>query len=173
MDLSSRPSRDEYGDFHAGYIAEVPDGDIRETLDSSAREIERFYSAIRESLGSYAYAPGKWTVREVIGHVADSERVFAYRALRFGRGDSTALPGFDQEIFVPNSNAATRAWSDILADLLAVREASQHLFRSFTLRDWERRGTGSGVEVTVRAMAWVIVGHELHHRRVLRERYGL
>lgn len=173
MDLSARPSRDEYGDFHAGYIAAVPDGDIRETLDASSREIERFYSAIRESLGSHAYAPGKWTVREVVGHIADSERVFAYRALRFGRGDTTALPGFDQEIFVPNSNVATRAWSEILADLLAVRAASQHLFRSFTAREWERRGTASGVEVTVRTIAWVLVGHELHHRSILRERYGL
>ena len=173
MEPSGRPLPDEYGDFHAAYISVVPEGDIRERLEASLGDLREFYGGIAEAAGNHAYEIGKWTVREVVGHIADSERVFAYRALRFGRGDETALPGFDQEIFVPNSNAATRPWASILADLFAVREATLHLFRSFTPRDWLRRGEASGISMTVRAAAWVIVGHELHHRRILRERYGL
>lgn len=173
MDLSSRPGADEYGDFHAGYISMVPDGDIRETLATISREMIGFYSSIPEARSSDAYAPGKWSIREVVSHVADSERVFSYRALRFGRGDATPLPGFDQEIYVPNSNAARRAWRDIVDDLLTVRRSSLNLFRSFEAADWERRGEASGAGVTVRSVAWILAGHELHHRRILRERYGL
>jgi hypothetical protein len=171
MNLDSRPGADEHGEFHVDYIAEVPDGDIRETLAESSRAMREFYGAIPEGRGGHAYAPGKWTVREIVGHVADSERVFSYRALRFGRGDATPLPGFDQEIYVPNSNAARRTWSDLLDDLFTVRQATLHLFRSFEAADWERRGEASGVAVSVRALAWILVGHELHHRRILRERY--
>lgn len=173
MNLAQRPSRDEYGDFHVGYLSEVPDGDIRDTLARVSREMRDFYLAIPEAKADHAYAPGKWTVRQIAGHVADSERVFAYRALRFGRGDATPLPGFDQEIYVPNSNVADRPWSEILDDLFTVRQASLNLFRSFRDADWARRGEASGIEITVRACAWILAGHELHHRRVLRERYGL
>jgi hypothetical protein len=173
MNLGSRPAPDEHGEFHIGYIAEVPDGDIRETLAETSRTMREFYGAIPEARGSYAYAPGKWTVREVVGHVADSERVFSYRALRFGRGDATPLPSYDQEIYVPNSNVARRPWSELLDDLFTVRAATLNLSRSFEAADWARRGEASGVVVTVRALAWILVGHELHHRRILRERYGL
>jgi len=173
MDLSARPDRGEYADFYAGYVDAVPEGDIRETLAAASREMEAFYAAIPESKGGFAYAPGKWTVREVLGHVADSERVFTYRALRFGRGDRTPLPGFDQEILVPHSNVAVRPWSELLDDLFTIRRCTLNLFRSFREEDWERRGEASGVEVSVRALAFVVTGHELHHRRVLRERYGL
>jgi hypothetical protein len=132
-----------------------------------------FYEAIAEDRIDHAYAPGKWTVREIAGHVADGERVFSYRALRFGRGDRTPLPGFDQEIWVPNSNAPSRPWSELLDNLFTVRRATLLLFRSFGEADWTRTGEASGALVSVRAIAYVIVGHELHHRRVLRERYGL
>lgn len=173
MDLAVRPAADELPDFFAHYVAAVPDGDIRETLPVASREMESFYLAIPEARSGDSYEPGKWTVREVAGHVADSERVFAYRALRFGRGDATPLPGFDQEIYVPNSNVADRPWSEILDDLFTVRRSNLNLFRSFRDRDWERRGEASGAGISVRAWAWVIVGHELHHRAILRERYGL
>src|SRR5262245_44024323 len=144
MDLAVRPAADEYPEFFAGYVGAVPDGDIRETLPVASREMEEFYLAIPEGRSGDSYAPGKWTVREVAGHVADSERVFAYRALRFGRGDRTPLPGFDQEIYVPNSNVADRPWSEILDDLFTVRRSNQNLFRSFRDADWERRGEASG-----------------------------
>ncbi len=173
LDLSARPLGGEYGEFHAGYIAAVPLGDIRETLARESAAAAAFYGAIPEERAGHAYAPGKWTIREVVAHIADGERVFAYRALRFGRGDRTPLPGFDQDVWVPESHAGTRPWADLLADFAAVRTASLHLYRSFAAEDWERRGEASGVEVSVRAIAWILAGHELHHRRILVERYGI
>jgi hypothetical protein len=173
FDFTARPGAGEYGDFHAGYIAAVPPGDIRETLVRESATAEAFYGAISEERAGHAYAPGKWTIREVVAHIADSERVFTYRALRFGRGDRTPLPGFDQDLWVPQCHAGTRPWADLLADFAAVRTASLHLFRSFAEADWARRGEASGVAVSVRAIAFVVAGHELHHRRILIERYGV
>lgn len=173
FDLGARPGAGEYGDFHAGYIAAVPTGDIRETLTRETAAAGAFYAAITGEQANFAYAPGKWTIREVLAHIADGERVFAYRALRFGRGDRTPLPGFDQDLWVPESHAATRRWEELQEDFAAVRTATLHLFRSFSPADWERRGEASGVEVSVRAIAWILAGHELHHRRILTERYGV
>ena len=173
IDFAARPGAGEYGDFHAGYVTAVPAGDIRETLERESAAAAAFYGAIPEERADASSGPGKWTVREVLAHIADGERVFAYRALRFGRGDRTPLPGFDQDLWVPESHAASRPWPELLADFNAVRTASLHLFRSFTAGDWERRGEASGVPVSVRGIAFILVGHELHHRRILRERYGL
>ena len=173
IDFAARPAAGEFGDFHAGYIAAVPPGDIRETLAREAAAAAAFYGAISEERAGFAYAHGKWTVREVLAHIADGERVFAYRALRFGRGDRTPLPGFDQDTWVPESHAGSRPWAELVADFIAVRSASLHLFRSFAEGDWERRGEASGIEVSVRAIAFILAGHELHHRRILIERYGI
>lgn len=173
FDLAARPGSGEFGEFYAGYVAAVPLGDIRETLTRQAESLGDFFGGIPEELSGFAYAPGKWTIREVVAHLADGERVFAYRALRFGRGDRTALPGFDQDLWVPQSHAGSRPWPELVADFAAVRAASLHLFRSFAPADWERRGEASGFEVSVRAIAWILAGHELHHRRILVERYGV
>lgn len=173
FDFATRPAAGEFGDFHAGYIAAVPPGDIRETLAREAAAAAAFYGAISEERAGFAYAPGKWTVREVLAHIADGERVFAYRALRFGRGDRTPLPGFDQDTWVPESHAGSRPWAELVADFLAVRNASLHLFRSFAEGDWQRSGEASGIAVSVRAIAFILAGHELHHRRILIERYGI
>lgn len=170
---TERPGRDEYGEFHVGYIGSAPDGDILETLEREGEAIISLLRSISPEAAGHSYAPGKWTVRELVAHVSDSERVFAYRALRFGRADPTPLAGFDQELWHPHSHAAKRAWTDLVDELRAVRAASLHLFRSFEPEDWLRRGTASEVEISVRALAWVVAGHELHHRRVLRERYGI
>jgi len=173
IDLAARPAPDEYGEFHVAYIAGVPDGDIRETLARESMAAGAFYAAIPEARSGFAYAAGKWTIREVVAHIADSERVFSYRALRFGRGDRAPLAAFDSDLWVPASHAASRPWQELVADLAAVRAASLHLLRSFSPGDWARRGEASGVEVSVRALAWILAGHELHHRRILVERYGL
>lgn len=170
---TERPGRDEYGDFYAGYVGCVPDGDILETLEREGEAAIALLRSIRPESADHSYAPGKWAVREVVAHVSDSERVFSYRALRFGRADSTALAGFDQEVWMPHCHAARRRWTDLVDELRVVRAASLHLFRSFEPEDWRRRGTASGIEITVRALAWVVAGHELHHRRILRERYGI
>jgi uncharacterized damage-inducible protein DinB len=170
---TERPARDEYADFYSGYVGAAPDGDILETLE---REGERAVALLRElpaERSRHAYAPGKWTVRELIAHVSDAERVFSYRALRFGRADPTPLASFDQEVWWPHAHADKRRWTDLVDEFRTVRAATLHLFRSFEPEDWLRRGTASGVGVSVRALAWITAGHELHHRRVLREKYGV
>jgi hypothetical protein len=168
-----RPDRDEYAEYFGRYIDLVPDGDVLETLE---RDGERLVSILRElpaAKSKHAYEPGKWTVRDVVAHVSDSERVFTYRALRFGRSDPTPLASFDQEIFRPHAHADRRRWTDLIDEFRTVRAASLHLFRSFDAGDWLRRGIASEKEISARALAWVTAGHELHHRRILRERYGV
>lgn len=170
---AERPASDEYGDYYTGYIGTAPDGDILETLE---REGERAVALLRElppERSRHAYAPGKWTVRDLVAHVSDAERVFSYRALRFGRADPTPLASFDQEVWWPHAHADKRRWTDLVDEFRTVRAATLHLFRSFEPEDWLRRGTASGVGVSVRALAWIVAGHELHHRRVLREKYGI
>ncbi len=170
---TERPGRDEYGDYVSGYVGSVPDGDILETLEREGEGAIALLRSIGSDAAGRAYAPGKWSIREVVAHVADTERVFSYRALRFGRADPTPLASFDQELWLPHAHATTRGWTDLVDDLRVVRAATLHLFRSFEPEDWLRRGTASGIEVTVRALAWIAAGHELHHRRILRERYGI
>ncbi len=171
LDLSLRPPRDEYGESHVGYVAVAPDGPILETLRREGESARSFYGALAEATSERSYAPGKWTIREVLAHVADSERVFAYRALRFSRGDKTPLPSFDHNVWVPNSRARERRWAALVADFAAVREATVTLLDGFQPEDWLRAGEASGGRVSVRALAWIIAGHEAHHRRIVRERY--
>ena len=171
--LEKRPSRSEYAEFYGGYVGEVPDGDVLATLEHEGERALSFFRAVPAERAHFAYAPGKWTVSEVLAHLSDGERVFSYRALRFGRGDATELPGFDQEVWAPQSHANRRRWEDLLDEFRCVRAASLHLFRSFDGEDWRRGGVASGHPITVRALAWIVAGHELHHRRVLVERYGL
>ena len=170
---TERPARDEYADFYAGYVGSVPDGDVLETLEREGERAIALLRSIRPEVAGHAYAPGKWTVREVVAHDADGERVFSYRALRFGRADPTPLASFDQEAWLPHCHAASRRWTDLIDEMRVVRGASIHLFRSFEPEDWLRKGVASGAEITVRALAWIVAGHELHHRRVLAERYGV
>jgi len=173
LDLTLRPERAEYADFYAGYVAAVPDGDVVATLEREGRRTAAALAALPAERTGFAYAEGKWTVRDVVAHVCDAERVFTYRALRFGRSDPTPLPSFDQELFSRNAHADRRAWTDLLDELRTLRAATLYLFRSFAAEDWERSGIASGAPVSVRALAWIVAGHELHHRRVLEERYGL
>lgn len=173
FDFTARPGPGEFGEYHVGYLAAVPAGDIREVLANESQAAVEFYRRLPASQAGFSYAPGKWTIAETMAHIADGERVFAYRALRFGRGDRTPLAGFDQDPWVPASHAASRPWADLVADFEAVRTASLHLFRSFAEEDWARTGEASGVQVSVRALAFILIGHELHHRRLFVERYGI
>ena len=173
FDPAVRPARSEYAAFYAGYVAAAPDGDIVATLEREGARTVAMFRAMPLELADFAYAPGKWTIREVVAHLSDAERVFAYRALRFGRADPTPLPSFDQEIWMPHAHASMRGWTELVDELAAVRAASLPLFRSFAPEDWARTGIASGATVSVRALAWVVAGHEVHHRRVLAERYGV
>ena len=166
-----RPAPSEYSSYQANYISLVPDGDILETLRSEFATTLALLNTISEETSLYRYAPGKWSIRETILHVSDSERIFAYRALRLSRGDETPLPGFEQDAYVETSAADARSWQSILAEFAAVRQSSIELFRNFPPEAWTRSGLASGYYITVLALAYLIPGHELHHRRILRERY--
>lgn len=171
MDHEERPGPDEYAPFYAGYIARVPAGGLVSVLGEQRDGLRRLLGGLTEEQAGYAYGAGKWTVREVVGHVTDAERVFAYRALRFARGDDTALAAFDENAYVPAGRFDQRPLADLLAEQEAVREATVRLLQGLPPDAWFRRGTASGAAVTVRALACMIAGHELHHRAILEERY--
>ena len=166
-----RPAADEFAPFYAGYVQQVPDGDIVEALIGGAEISAALLGDLPDDLASRAYAPGKWTLKEVVLHCADTERIFAYRALRIARGDTTPLPGFDENAYTPLSGAASRTLEDILDELQSVREASVTLFSGLPSEAWTRRGMASGKEVSVRGIAWITAGHLLHHLGVIQDRY--
>ncbi len=172
LDLAQRPAPTEYATWFDRYISLVPDGPIVEQLE---RQSEQTLSLLRgwpPEKALYAYAPGKWTVAELVGHVADSERVFACRALCFARGETQGLPGFDEKTYAANAPGRGGVpFSAVIDDYAAVRRSTLSLVRGFTPEAWERRGIANEKEITVRAQAWVIAGHERHHMKVLRERY--
>lgn len=167
----ARPESSEYASYYAGYIAKVPEGDLLRILDSQGQEFARLLGSVPESRGEFAYAPGKWTLKEVISHVTDAERVFGYRALRIARADTTPLPGFDENAWVPHSGAAQRTLRDLIAEFQAVRGATVALYRHLPAEAITRTGTANNQPVSVRALAWITAGHSLHHAGLIRERY--
>jgi len=169
--LIARPGTDEYAPYYGTYIGKVPDGDLRALLSSQLTETLALIRSIPESRGGHRYAPDKWSIKEVLGHLADSERIFSYRALRIGRGDSTPLPGFEQDDYVPTGRFDDRTLRDLADELGVVRQATIHLFAHLDEAALERRGTASGKTVSVRALAYIIAGHELHHVGILKTRY--
>lgn len=166
-----RPEPTEYADFYANYISQVPGSDAVGVLEAQRVQMLQLFAGRSERDGSFRYAPGKWTVKEVLGHITDAERIFTYRALRIGRGDQTPLPTFEQDDFVRNGEFGKRTLSGLVEEFAAVRGASLALFRSFQEEAWPRRGVASQKEVTVRALAFITAGHQIHHRTILEERY--
>jgi hypothetical protein len=166
-----RPASGEFADFYAGYIAGVPDGDLLRMLEAQGRETAALLAAVPESKGGFAYAPDKWTLKDVLGHIADAERVFSYRALRIARGDEIPLPGFDEKAWVPNAGAGARTIQDLRDELAVVRAATLALLRHLPAESVTRMGTASGKPISVRALAWILAGHERHHLRIIRDRY--
>lgn len=171
MSTIERPAASEFAPFYAGYVDGVPDGDIVEILERQGRELATLLGGVTGDRGDYRYAPDKWSVKEVIGHVTDAERIFAYRALRIARGDATPLPGFDQDTYVQRAESGRRTLADLASECAAVRAATVALFRSMTGEQSRRAGTASNNPVTARALAYIAAGHERHHVRILRERY--
>lgn len=169
-----RPVEGDCAPYYFTYINEIAaDEDVLAVLADLDRTTPALLDPLTEAQAGHRYAPGKWSVREVVGHVADAERVFAYRALTIARGDRTALPGFEENEWAAVSNADSRSLADLVGELHAVRAASLALFRGFGAAEWERAGTASGKHLAVRALPYIIAGHERHHVEVLRERYGL
>ena len=166
---ASRPAPDEAAAFYHGYIALVPDGDL---LDTLARQLDATLELLENvEDGAMRDAPDRWTIRQVLIHMIDTERVFAYRALRFARGDETPLPGFDQDAFMASTDVSGRSLASLADEFRSVRSATLTLLRGLPVDAWDRAGVASGHPMTTRGAAWVIAGHELHHAAILRDRY--
>jgi len=165
------PDPTECPPVHRGYVARVPPGDILSILETQIDDTKRLLAGLDAIAAEYRYAPGKWSVKDVVGHLCDVERVFSYRALCFARNDPTPLPGFEQDDYVASGGFGARSLPSLLEELEVIRRATLALFRGFDAAAVERRGTASGGELTVRIIAYIIAGHELHHGVVLRERY--
>lgn len=166
-----RPDPSEHLPYYRPYIDLVPDGDVITTLSRQLEDTFAVLEQFGEERGGHRYAPGKWSVKEVLGHLIDAERIFAYRALRFSRGDAQPLLGFEEDAYVAAASFDRCRLSDLAAELDHLRRANVLLFRQLDPEAWDRRGTANNAEVTVRALAWIMAGHELHHRKVLLERY--
>jgi hypothetical protein len=168
---AARPSAEEYAPYYEKYVSLVPAGDVVETLERQGAETLALLRGLSEEQAASRYEPGKWSVKEVVGHIIDGERIFAYRALRFARGDRTPLPGFEQDDYVSGGDFDARTLSDLTDEFGHVRRATLALLRPLGEAEWRRTGTASDNEVSVRALAHIIAGHELHHLNVLRARY--
>jgi hypothetical protein len=166
-----RPGAGEYAEHYAKYIAKVPGTDVLGILESERRRMLQLFAGRTERDGNFRYAHDKWTVKEVLGHISDTERIFSYRALRIGRGDQTPLASFEQDDFVKTGGFASRTIGDLVEEFDAVRGASIALFRSFDDQAWSRRGVASQKEVTARALGYITAGHQIHHRMILEEQY--
>jgi hypothetical protein len=166
-----KPEKGEFLPYYERYIDLVERGDVLATLSRQMAETQAMLRSLPASVATYRYAPGKWSVNELIGHVIDSERIFAARALRFARNDPAPLPGFEQDDYVSNSSFDSYPLGELASELASVRESTVFLFKHLQEDAWMRRGIANGAEVSVRALAYIIAGHELHHREILRARY--
>jgi hypothetical protein len=167
----ARPQPDEYAPYYDRYISLVQGEDILTALDQQRRDTMTLLCGRDEEDGDFRYAPEKWSAKEVLGHMCDTERVFAYRALRISRADATPLAGYEQDDYVRNGPFAHRQLSDLVEDFIAVRRATLSLLRNLDEEAWMRRGIANKNEVSVRGIAYIIAGHELHHRGILEEKY--
>jgi len=167
--MNQKPSEEEYAGNVGEYIRLVPEGNIIDILLAQEKQMTELLASLTESQSAYRYAEGKWMLKEVVGHIADSERVITYRLLRFARGDQTPLPGFDQELFIPPFGSWTTA--QLAEDYRAVRQSTITLLRGLPAEAWSRKGIANNVSITARAIAYSIAGHELHHMGVIRNRY--
>jgi hypothetical protein len=168
---SVRPKKDEHIDYYSTYIDKVPDGDIVDLLTRQTSELVGFLRSIPEEKHDHAYAPGKWTVRQIAGHLSDGERVFQYRAFRFSRADDTPVPGFDENLYVDNAPFSNVSMPDLIAEFEDLRRASIHLFSNMSEEAMSRRGVANEAEISVRAIAFILVGHVIHHMGVIRSKY--
>jgi hypothetical protein len=169
--LNSRPHENEHAPYYGRYISLIPEGDFFLLLNKHFDETLGFFRNLTEKQAEIRYEPGKWSIKEVLGHVIDNERIMSYRALRIARGDTTPLPGYEQDDYVRAANFDSRTLAALLAEFQTVRAATESLFRSFDETAIGRRGTANNVPVTVRALAYIIAGHERHHVNILKTRY--
>ena len=168
-----RPAPDEYAPFYAGYVSLVPETDVLGVLAAQPAELRRLAAAIPAERETHRYAPGKWSIRELLGHVGDGERVFGYRAFCIGRGEQASLPGFDENEYVATSGYDARPVADLVEDFARLRASNLFVLTHLAPERWSGVGVAAGKSVSVRALAYVMAGHARHHLGILRARYGI
>lgn len=167
----TRPEKSEYAEFYAGYVSHVTEAAIFPAIKEQISEVEKFFAEITEEKGAFAYAEGKWTIKELLGHLIDGEKILAYRALRIARSDKTPIEGYDENTYIENGNFNDLPIAALIEEFVLVRKANVRFFESLPEKAWTRIGTANGKEFSVRALAFIIVGHVRHHLQVIRERY--
>ncbi len=165
------PKPDEYAEFYSGYMKNIPHDNIIKLLEEGRDNLQSLIKSIPEEKGNYAYDQGKWSIKEVLGHMADAERVMAYRAMCIARGEQQSLPGFEQDDYVNAADFNKRSLSSLSEELLSLRNADITLFKSFDVETMMKKGIANNYTNTVRAFMFIIAGHELHHIKILKERY--
>lgn len=168
--MYQRPQANDYPLFYKGYIDTVGD-DVLAELDQQIDSFPQFLNGVSEEKACYAYAEGKWTIKEVLGHVIDTERIMSYRALRFARQDATALPGFDENDYVNQAHFADRTLQSLVDEFIVLRKSTMYLLKSFNELELNQSGISNERPITVRALVYILAGHVNHHQRILKERY--
>ncbi len=166
-----RPEKNEYAAYYETYVSLVEETDIVAVLENQIAEMQNLFAEITEEKAAFAYAEGKWTIKNLVGHLSDGERIFAYRALRFARADETALPGFEQDGYIENANFDRVSLADLVEEFILLRRANLLFFKNLPVEAWTRGGAASDNFVSVRAIAYIMVGHVRHHINVLKTRY--
>ncbi|HDR7719257.1 DinB family protein [Bacillus albus] len=169
--MQIRPKSSEYNPYYATYINLISDGNIIHILEQQIQDTNCLLKEISDSEGLFRYAPSKWSIKEVIGHIADTERITAYRLLSIARGETAELPGYNDDMYVLKADFNKQSMQDLLENLMIVRQSTVHLLKSLDKDAWLQRGNANKSAVTVRALAYIIAGHELHHLQIIKERY--
>ncbi len=166
-----KPKKTDYPSFYTGYVEQVPEVNLLDLLQSQSEKTKRLFEGLSPSQANYAYAPGKWTLKEMIGHLCDTERIFGYRALCMARGDQQSLPGMDENEYMVHANFAGRTIESLILEYDSVRNATIQFLTNLTEDDLNRTGTANNGHFTVNALMYIIAGHELHHLAIIKERY--
>lgn len=167
-----KPLPGEYAEYYHKYINQIPDGNIVDYLNSQLSEVESFLKTIPEEKSFYKYSKDKWSIKEVLGHILDCERIFSYRMLRFSRKDTeNSLPGFEENSYIENSNYTNAQFAELIEEYVYLRKSILLMLRGFSEEMWTRKGIASNNPVTVRAIAYILAGHTLHHISIIKERY--
>jgi uncharacterized damage-inducible protein DinB len=169
--MNQKLESNKYAPYYSTYVKLVPEGEILHILMQQMEESTAYLRDLTEQQARFSYGDGKWTIKEVIGHVADTERIMAYRLLSFARGETVELPGYDDNNYVKNALFNEQSVQQLLQNLMIVRQSTIHLIKSLPSKAYLRRGKANGSEVTVRALMYIIAGHELHHRKIIKQRY--
>lgn len=169
--MISKPASSEYHDFYAGYVNQVINEDILSFLQKQNDEVSTFFRQIPEGKINYAYAQGKWTVKQLVRHISDAERVFGYRALTIARKDQTQLPGFDEGDYIASADDSDNVYESLVQEFQVLREANIHMIRNFNDQCFAQIGNANGTPISVRAIIYIMAGHVAHHKKIIEERY--